>query len=197
LQGLAFSFFCVTAKESHMEFHTGDDVMHSVHGLGRVLQREERVTSDGPPIYYVVQVRDMTIWVPADETLEKRLRPPTPTARFEALLRTLSEAGESLPDDRHQRKILLSEWLKDGEVEALFRVIRGLTTFKRIRPLNDNDQLLLKRLETSLVAEWALTMAILPANAMLELHRLLALAPEGDIEKRVIPKPAGKNGRRT
>jgi RNA polymerase-interacting CarD/CdnL/TRCF family regulator len=179
-----------------MEFHAGEHVMHSVHGLGKVLQREKRAESNDAPFYYVVEVRDMTIWVPEDETLEKRLRRPTPSARFKSLLQTLSEAGEALPDDRHQRKILLSEWLKGGDVEALFRVIRGLSTFKRIRPLNDNDQLLLKRLETSLVAEWALIMAILPVDATLEMHRLLALAPDGSIEKNVASRPAGKNGRR-
>src|SRR5689334_4753214 len=151
-------FLFAGRKEMSMDFKPGDHVMHCVHGLGKVLQREERVETHGPSVFYVVQVRDMTIWVPADDTLETRIRPPTLSGRFAQLLTTLSEAGEPLPDDRHQRRLLLTEWLKGGEVEALFRVIRGLSTYRRARPLSDNDQTLFRRLETSLLAEWALVM---------------------------------------
>jgi len=168
-----------------MEFQAGDNVIHAVYGLGKVLEREERLTSDGSPIYYVVQIRDMTIWVPADESLEKRLRVPTPFTRFESLVNTLSGAGETLPDDRHQRKLLLIEWLKDGDVESLFRAIRGLSSFGRIRPLNDGDQVLFKRLETSLTSEWSFIMSIPPASATHEMHRLLASAPDGVREAQV------------
>lgn len=162
-----------------MDFQTGDTVMHCVHGLGKVIKREERTEIHGPPIYYVVEVRDMTIWVPADDTLENRLRLPTLTPKFAGLLETLSQAGEPLPDDRHQRRLLLVEWLKGGDVESLFRTIRGLSTYRRIRPLSDNDQNVFDRLEAALLAEWALVMTISLVTAAQEFHRLLALAPDG------------------
>lgn len=176
-----------------MDYKVGENVMHCVHGLGQVLKREEKAEVHGPSVYYVVQVRDMTIWVPADDSLEKRLRPPTLSGKFERLLQTLSEAGEPLPDDRHQRRLLMGEWLKNGDVESLFRVIRGLSTYRRVRPLSDNDQTLFNRLETALLAEWALVMAISLATAGHEFHRLLALAPDGNQTK---PVSVARGGRR-
>jgi RNA polymerase-interacting CarD/CdnL/TRCF family regulator len=163
-----------------MDFHAGDSVMHWVHGLGKVIQLEERAGSGTDALYYAVQIKDMTVWVPADGMLETRLRHPTRGAEFEKLMKTLSKPGEPLPDDRHQRKILLLGWLKDGRVESLFRVIRSLSTYRKVRPLNDNDQALLKRLQNVLIGEWGFTMSIPVMQAEIELHRLLTPDPSGD-----------------
>ena len=61
-----------------MNFHEGDSVMHWTFGLGKVVRLEERNMSGGNVLYYAIQINDMTIWVPEDEMLETRLRPPTP-----------------------------------------------------------------------------------------------------------------------
>ena len=55
--------------------------------------------------------------------------------------------------------------------------MRDLTTFRRSRPLNDNDIALLKRSEDALLGEWAFALSVTPAQADSELHRLLG--PEG------------------
>src|SRR6266511_2510369 len=67
-----------------MNLHKGDTVMHWAHGIGQIVNLEERALSGSKAIYYVVQVRDMTVWVPADSKVESRLRPPTPKIRVEA-----------------------------------------------------------------------------------------------------------------
>ncbi len=127
-----------------MNFHEGDTVMHWTYGLGKVVRLEERVLSGKKELYYAVQIGDMTVWVPADEKLENRLRPPTSKAGFKKLMDVLSSPGEPLPDDRHERKTLLTELLKNGRAESLCKVIRNLSTYRHVRSLNDNDQALLK-----------------------------------------------------
>src|SRR3990172_7757810 len=126
-----------------MNYHEGDSVMHTTYGLGKVIQLEER-TLYGPTIlYYAVQIGDMTVWVPADEKLETRLRPPTRGKEFQRLRDILAGPGEPLPNDRHERKELLAGWLKDGRAESLCRVIRSLASYRQGRSLSDNDQNLL------------------------------------------------------
>ena len=116
----------------------------------------------------------MTIWVPADDMLETRLRIPTQATEFKRLMGTLSHAGEPLPEDRRERKLLLMEWLKDGRTESFFRVVRSLSTYRHIRALNDDEQALLKRSRNVLLGEWCFAMSIPLAQAENELQHLLA-----------------------
>jgi RNA polymerase-interacting CarD/CdnL/TRCF family regulator len=156
-----------------MNFHEGDPVMHWTYGFGEVLRLEQRELSGQTTQYYAVQVRDLTVWVPADGNLKSRLRPPTPQARFKRLLAILSGPAEPLPDDRHERKIRLLELLNDGRAESLCRVIRDLTAYRRVRALNENDQAFLKRSQNALLGEWGFVLSVTPAQAELEMHRLL------------------------
>ncbi len=157
-----------------MNFHEGDSVMHCTYGLGKIIQMEERTLYGPTMLYYAVQIGDMTVWVPADDRLETRLRPPTPGAEFSRLFEILAGPGESLPDDRHERKILLTEWLKDGRAESLCRVIRGLANYRQVRALNDYDQILMKRAQHALIAEWGYSLSVTPTQAEHELQHLLA-----------------------
>ena len=163
-----------------MNFHEGDSVMHWTFGLGKVVRLEERNASGKEMLYYAIQIGDMTIWVPADGMLKNRLRPPTSENEFKKLQKILSNPGEPLPDDRHQRKTKLLEILKDGTAEALCRVIRGLVTYQKVRPLNENDQALLKRSQKALVGELGVALSVTPMQAETELHRLLSSGSTGD-----------------
>ena len=164
-----------------MNFREGDSVMHCTYGLGKIIRMEER-TIYGPAIlYYAVQIGDMTIWVPADERLDTRLRAPTRGDEFQRLLDILGGPGEPLPNDRHERRELLSEWLKDGRAESLCRVIRSLASYRQVRSLSDNDQVLFKRVQQALIGEWGHSLAITTAQAEREMH--LLLAPNINVQK--------------
>ena len=163
-----------------MNFHEGDSVMHWTHGLGKIVQLEERTLAGEKILYYAIQIGDMTIWVPADDMLETRLRPPTEADEFQRLMGILLSAGEPLPIDRLERRKLLLERVKDGRTESLFRVIRSLATHRHRQPLNDNDEALLKRTRKMLLGEWSFTMSISLAEAEHELHRLLTVRTLGN-----------------
>jgi RNA polymerase-interacting CarD/CdnL/TRCF family regulator len=163
-----------------MELRVGDPVMHWTYGLGQVVRLEERALAGHKSLYYAVQVRDLTVWVPADSKLENRLRPPTKRVRFKRLLAILTDPGEPLPDDRQERKLRLQEMLKDGRAESLCRVIRDLTVYRKVRALNDHDQAVLKRSQDMLLGEWGFALSLTPAQAELELHRMLASRADGN-----------------
>jgi RNA polymerase-interacting CarD/CdnL/TRCF family regulator len=160
--------------EIPMDFHEGDPVMHWTYGLGIVIRLEERNLSGSNMLYYAVQIGDMMVWVPADDNLESRLRPPTIKAKFEHLLTILSDPSEVLPIDRQERRLLILEWLKNGRAESLFRVIRNLSSYRNIHPLNETDHALLKRSQNALLGEWGFALSVTPLQAEIELNRLLA-----------------------
>lgn len=158
-----------------MNFYKGDMVMHWIHGIGQIVNLEERALSGLKTIYYVVEIRDMTVWVPADSQAGSRLRPLTPKDEFERLLAILSSPSETLPEDRLERKNHLHELLQDGHPESLCQVIRDLSAYQKQlgKPLGDNDQMILKQARNTLLGEWEFVLSITRAQAEHQLHRLL------------------------
>jgi RNA polymerase-interacting CarD/CdnL/TRCF family regulator len=156
-----------------MDFHAGDTVMHWMHGLGTVIRRENREVLGHKGPYYAVSIGAMIVWVPVDAMVGKRLRRPTGRLRFKRALALLTKPGDALPVDRHERKLILAEYMKDGSVEALVHIIRCLLSYRKARTLNDNDQAVMHRVQATLVAEWAHVMDLTPAEAELQLLRLL------------------------
>jgi RNA polymerase-interacting CarD/CdnL/TRCF family regulator len=170
-----FCFFStIEYKEMLMSFCEGDSVMHWTFGLGKVVRLEARNMSGSEVLYYAIQINDMTIWVPEDEMLSSRLRPPSSANEFKKLLGILSKPGAPLPEDRHQRKLILTEMLKGGSAESVCRVIRSLIAHRKVRALNENDQALLKRLEKTLIGEWSVSLTVTPLQAETELRDLLS-----------------------
>ncbi len=159
-----------------MKFDIGDPVVHWMYGLGHVLKLEERTVSDVKVLYYAVQIGDMTVWVPADDNLESRLRPPLPQTKFRKLLAILSSPSEPLPVDGRERRLLIQELLKDGQAETLCRAIRDLSAIQKTKPWNEYDQSLMKRMQGLLIGEWGLVLSVSPENAAHELNRLLTSA---------------------
>lgn len=156
-----------------MTFRTGDHVMHWSFGFGKVVELESRSASQDEVLHYVVQIDDMKIWVPEDAMLNQRLRSPSSAEEFKHLQSILSSKKEVLPKDRILRKNMISEILKDGSAESLFRVVRGLANYRKVNSLNDYDQALLRRVEKALIGEWGFVLAVSPLQAETDLHRML------------------------
>lgn len=163
-----------------MSFHEGDTVIHWTHGLGRIVQLEERDLLGVKALYYAVQIRDLTVWVPSDEELEHRLRVPTSRSGFEELFAILSDPGEPLPDNRQERRTRLLVLLRDGSTQSLCRIISGLHSYRKGRPLNVNDQFILKQARSVVLDEWAFVLSVTPAKADHDLHYWLTSGPAED-----------------
>ncbi len=156
-----------------MDFQIGETVVHCAYGLGQVLALEERALDQNTTLYYMVRMADLTVWVPDDEKLKSRLRVPTDEASFRKLLSILSSPVEPLPEDRHQRNVLIMGLLNDGKIESLLKAMRDLTAFRQSRFWNEYDNGLMKRAQKALIGEWSLVLSITPSEAEYELHGLL------------------------
>jgi len=177
-----------TYQEVPMNFHKGDMVMHWTHGIGQIVNLEERALAGSKSVYYVVQVRDMTVWVPADSKVGSRLREPTPKRQFQQLLSILSRPSEPLPEDRMERKTYLLELVQDERPEGLCQVIRDLSAYQKQlgKPMNDNEQMILKQSRRTLLGEWGFVFSITHAQAEHELQRLLT-SPPSELEENSLP----------
>jgi RNA polymerase-interacting CarD/CdnL/TRCF family regulator len=143
-----------------MGFNVGDHVIHCSFGLGEITRIEEKPIHGHPTVCYVVCLRDMTVWVPVDESEENSLRYPTPPETFIKTLPILTSPNEELLEDRVQRKKQLLDRLKDGKLASICRVVRDLTHYQQNSKLNDAEKSILERAVNSLLTEWELTMGL-------------------------------------
>lgn len=156
-----------------MNFEVGDQVVHWTYGPGEVIQLDEKVLSGQKENYYVVQIRDMTLFVPISDERQTSLRLPTPSGEFESLFSILKSPEEPLSSDRWERKNQLMAQMKDGRLDSICRVIRDLVAFRRAKKLNDFDSAILERAQNFLLNEWQISLGIPRAEAERELHVLL------------------------
>lgn len=158
-----------------MKFQVGDQVVHWTYGLGTIVQIEEKVISGKTARYYVVRIRDLTLWVSADESGECRLRRPTPDSEFSHLFDILRGPGATLSPDRLERRLYLQEQMRDGKLEGVCRVVRDLTSYCSTKKLNDNDKSMLERARKLLITEWELSLRVTSAQAEHELTKMLGV----------------------
>jgi RNA polymerase-interacting CarD/CdnL/TRCF family regulator len=156
-----------------MDYRVGDIVIHWHYGLGEIVQMDKKFIHDRQMLCYVVRIRDLSIWVTADEPGKSNLRRPTPESDFENLFAILRSPGKPLPVDRFDRKTHLSERMKDGELASICTVIRDLAFCRREKRLNDNDKSTMQRAQSFLLAEWMYSLSVSQAQANGDLMRLL------------------------
>ena len=157
-----------------MDFHVGDPIVHWAHGLGEIVGIEERMLSGEKTLYYVVKIQNLTVFVPADDEVFSRLRAPTPRSDFKKLVKILSGSGESLMEDRFDRKTQLRQALSDGKAETTCRVIRDLSSFAKKKSLNDDDQTIMNRAWSSLCGEWGFALSMPRDQVEREIHGMLS-----------------------
>ncbi len=157
-----------------MKYQIGDQVVHWMYGLGKVIGLDEKRLGGQTHLYYVMSVGELTIWVPVEEQGESCLRPPTPSSEFKSLFGMLSKPGEPLLDRQTERKMELAKRLKNWTMLDICQIICDLNTRSSLHKLNLNDITVFKRAREFLLAEWVLSLGTSRENAERELDFLLS-----------------------
>jgi RNA polymerase-interacting CarD/CdnL/TRCF family regulator len=157
-----------------MKFQPGDWVVHRVHGLGQIKAIEKRTLGGNETNYFMIQIGDLTVWVPADQNLNERLRSPASRSEFESLFSTLTSPPEKLPKDYRQRNQYLRELLRDGKADSLCKVIRDMSAFRHRQSWSEYDRDFMRRIQKTLIGEWSYVFSIDPSDAEAELQKMLA-----------------------
>ena len=141
--------------------------------MGEIVKVDEKNINGNQIHFYVVQIRDLMIWVAADEAGKAGLRAPTLKGDYDQLFAIFQSPGTPLPDDRFERKTQLLNRMKDGKLSSMCEVVRDLVRFRRTKKLNDYDNMILERARNFLMAEWTFSLSIPLGEAQLELTKLL------------------------
>ena len=156
-----------------MGFQIGDKVIHCTFGFGEIVNIEDKPINGKVENCFVVQMSDMTIWVPVNEADQTSLRAPTPPNEFIGTVKILSGPTENLVEDRVLRKKQLSDRLKDGQLSSICRVVRDLSSYQRKSKLNDQERSILDRAVKSLLTEWTFSLGTTQLQAYQAMESML------------------------
>lgn len=155
-------------------FEIGDKVVHPQHGVGQIVQLEEREFERGDTRrYYEIHIPGgSTVWVPVDlpNSGLRRLAHKSELAHCRDILQ-----AHPLPltEDGRVRQATLVEHLKQGTIVAQCEVVRDLSAFVAHKPSYGTITAFLEAMLRVLCQEWALVEDISMAEAMSEIHSLL------------------------
>jgi RNA polymerase-interacting CarD/CdnL/TRCF family regulator len=160
--------------EQEMTYRVGDKVSHWAYGLGEITELDEKELFGRTSQYYVVRIRDITLWVPINEKGERCLRFLTPAEEFPSLLGILTSPAEPLSQDGLERKNQLSARLREGSLSAICALIRDLIVFQQEKKINDSEKSILERARRVLLDEWCTVLSVPLEQAESQLQALLA-----------------------
>lgn len=157
-----------------MRFNIGDWVVHLAHGLGQIVNlQEKRLSGAEARLYYEVVTQTNTVWVPVETQAESTLRSITPKSDLDLCEQLLKLRPEPLNRDYRMRQADLNARVKRGSFQVLCEVVRDLTAYSWRRPLSDADAALLRRIHDNVCHEWAASAGLTVAEVNHQINTML------------------------
>lgn len=160
-------------------FEIGDRVVHPQHGVGQIVQLEDREFERGDVRrYYEIHISaGGTVWVPVDrqDLGLRRLAQKSELARCRQILRS---RPSPLTEDGRVRQSTLVDRLRQGTIAAQCEVVRDLSAFVAHKPTYGTITAFLEAVLHVLCQEWAIVEGTTVQEATAEVYSLLE-KPEG------------------
>ena len=157
-----------------MSFQVNDRVVHSTHGVGRVVGLVTmRFATAEARRYYEIAIERNTVWVPVDADTTPELRLLTPRADLARYRAVLQSPPTVLTADHRQRRLEIAQRLKTSSFQTLCEIVRDLTARSWYKPLNEMDAAGLRKAREGLSREWAAADGVSLAEAAQEIDALL------------------------
>lgn len=123
--------------EKTNQYEIGQYVVYPLQGVGVVKNIEEKTLGDKTLNYYIIYIKvsDMTIMIPIDKAQELGLRSIVDKKAATLAIENIAKIKENVPVDWKQRYQMNIDFLKDGSIEAIAKVVKILYTRSKIKEL--------------------------------------------------------------
>jgi CarD family transcriptional regulator len=168
-----------------MQFKVGDAVVHPQHGLGHIVNIEEkRFSEKGTRLYYQITLSRSTLWIPVEAQETIGLRLATTRNDLDRYRHLLKNPPVPLDQNHSRRQLELAGRFDRGSFQGMCELVRDLTAWSRQKRLATTDATTLQKARESLSQEWATAAGLSLREANKEIDSLLRLTVEvGDRTK--------------
>ena len=157
-----------------LTFEIGEKVVHPQHGVGQVINLEDREFERGrSKRYYEVDIPGgSTVWVPVDLS-NSGLRKLASKPDLVHCREILQAHPQSLTEDGRVRQSDLAAHLRQGTIVAQCEVVRDLSAFVAHKPAYGTIPVFLEATLRVLCQEWSIVEEIPIPEALVEISSLL------------------------
>jgi RNA polymerase-interacting CarD/CdnL/TRCF family regulator len=160
-------------QSANPNFSEGNWVVHTFYGLGQIKGQETKIINGKESTYFRVKTKDITYWVPLDQTESSRFRPLSSQREFQKAIKVLKKPAREMDSDHQARKDLIKQVRSDPSPVGIARLVRDLKARTREKSLNATEEEALNHFTERLVSEWSVCMQISPREAQQDLDRCL------------------------
>jgi CarD family transcriptional regulator, regulator of rRNA transcription len=158
-------------------FKAGEMAVHPAHGVGEVVQIEERDLGGRLSSCYVLRIIDtgLKVMVPTEATARVGLRPVMKKREADKILNILRApevAVDLQPWNRRFRAY--TEMLKSGLPSEIAKVLRDMYRLKFDKDLSFGERRLLDQARSLLIQELALAKRVAPASIEGEIQQIFS-----------------------
>ena len=157
-----------------LTFEIGERVVHPQHGVGQIINLEDREFEHGRSRrYYEIDIPGgSTVWVPVDLSNSglRRLASKRDLVRCREILQA---HPQSLTEDGRVRQSELAAHLRQGTIAAQCEVVRDLSAFVAHKPAYGTMPAFLDATLRVLCQEWSIVEEIPIPEALFEISSLL------------------------
>ena len=154
-------------------FVKGNWIVHIYYGVGQVKRLEKKCLDGKKTIYYRVEGKDGTFWLPVNKSDTERVRPIASQKQLDSALQAIKEQPRTFTEDYKQRQILLNESKLEGSLLEIASLVRDLSYWEVEKHLNLSEKETLEHLKNRLSMEWSIVEDIKQQEARTELNELL------------------------
>jgi RNA polymerase-interacting CarD/CdnL/TRCF family regulator len=154
-------------------FVKGNWIVHIYYGVGQVKRLEKKCLDGKKTIYYRVEGKDGTFWLPVNKSDTERVRPIASQKQLDSALQAIKEQPRTFTEDYKQRQILLNESKLEGSLLEIACLVRDLSYWQVEKHLNLSEKETLEHLKNRLSMEWSIVEDIKQQEARTELNELL------------------------
>jgi len=154
-------------------FVKGNWIVHLYYGVGQVKRLEKKCLDGKKTIYYRVESKDGTFWLPVNKSDTERVRPIASQKQLDSAIQAIKEQPRTFTEDYKQRQIFLNESKSEGSLLEIACLVRDLSYWEVEKHLNLSEKETLEHLKNRLSMEWSIVEDIQQQEARTELNELL------------------------
>jgi RNA polymerase-interacting CarD/CdnL/TRCF family regulator len=154
-------------------FVKGNWIVHIYYGVGQVKRLEKKCLDGKRTIYYRVEGKDGTFWLPVNKSDTKRVRPIASQKQLNSAIQAIKEEPRKFTEDYKQRQIFMNESKSKGSLLEIACLVRDLSYWEVEKHLNLSEKETLEHLKNRMSMEWSIVLDIKQQEARTELNELL------------------------
>lgn len=147
-------------NDKNFQYEIGQYVVYPLQGVGVIKNIEEKTLRGNSENYYIVyiEVSDMTIMIPVNRSDELGLRSIVDKKTAKKAIDNISKLKETVPPDWKARQQMNIDFLKDGSIESVAKVVKILYSRSKQKELPVQERKLYDNALNLLINESSLAM---------------------------------------